>query len=79
VIASKDQGFVAIQNSQNQIIAKMSATTSGNGIIQTFSPLGITSNSVTSATSTSTKKGDLDNDGDVDGDDFLIFSENFNK
>ena len=29
--------------------------------------------------STTSLKGDMDNDGDIDGDDFLIFSENFGK
>ena len=66
-----------------RILTSLGATTEGNGLVRTRSLEGITtwsSNAVQVNTgSTTSLKGDMDNDGDIDGDDFLIFSENFGK
>ena len=83
IVGANEHGFVGIQDAQDRLLAEMTATTGGNGLVRTLSPQGITtwsSNSVQVNTgSTSSLKGDMDNDGDIDGDDFLIFSENFGK
>ncbi len=83
LIAAKQHGLVRTTDAQDNILAELTATTGGNGLVRTLSPEGITtwsSNSVQVNTgSTSSLKGDIDNDGDIDGDDFLIFSENFGK
>ncbi len=82
-IAGNEQGYVGIQNAQERLLAELTATADGDGLVRTWSPQGITtwsSASVQSSTgSTSSLRGDMDNDGDIDGDDFLIFSENFGK
>lgn len=83
IVGTNENGYIGIQNNQGRRLADMTATSDGNGIVRTLSPQGITtwsSNSAQSnAGSTTSLRGDLDNDGDVDGDDFLIFSENFGK
>ena len=81
IIGAEENGKVLILNAQDRPLAEMTATASGNGLVRTLSPAGITtwsSNSVQVNTSSSLR-GDMDNDGDIDGDDFLIFSENFGK
>ncbi len=83
IIGAEEHGEVLILNAQDRLLAEMTATVGGNGLVRTLSSEGITtwsSNSVQVNTgSTSTLRGDMDNDGDIDGDDFLIFSENFGK
>ena len=80
--AGNEQGYVGIQNSQEMLLAEMTATPTGDGLVRTLSTQGITtwtSASVQVTTGSKSLKGDMDNDGDIDGDDFLIFSENFGK
>lgn len=83
IVGANENGYVAIQDSRERLLADMTATSDGNGFIRTLSPQGITTwssdTAQSNAGSTSGLSGDLDNDGDVDGDDFLIFSENFGK
>ena len=81
IVGANEQGYVGIQDNRDRLIAELTATTGGNGLVRTLSPEGITtwsSNSVQVNTGSSLR-GDMDNDGDIDGDDFLIFSENFGK
>lgn len=81
LIASNEYGIVRTKDAQDRLLAEMTATAGGNGLVRTLSRQGITtwsSNSVQVNTG-STLRGDMDNDGDIDGDDFLIFSENFGK
>ena len=81
IVGANEHGFVGIKNAQDRLIAELTATASGNGLVRTLSTEGITtwsSNSVQINTGSSLR-GDMDNDGDIDGDDFLIFSENFGK
>ncbi len=81
-IAGNEQGYVGIQNAQERLLAELTATAGGDGLVRTLSPQGITtwsSASVQDNTGTTSLRGDMDNDGDIDGDDFLIFSENFGK
>ena len=83
IIGAEEHGEVLILNAQDRLLAELGATAGGNGLVRTLSPQGITtwsSNAVQVNTgSTTSLKGDMDNDGDIDGDDFLIFSENFGK
>ena len=76
-------GYVAIQDNQERLLADLTATASGDGLVRTLSRQGITIWSSASGQgnsgTTSLLRGDMDNDGDIDGDDFLIFSENFGK
>ena len=82
-IGTEEHGYVGIQDAQDRTLAELSATAGGNGLVRTLSPQGITtwsSNAVQVNTGSGTSlKGDMDNDGDIDGDDFLLFSENFGK
>lgn len=81
VIGTEEHGYAAILNGPDRFLAELTATAGGNGLVRTLSPEGITtwsSNSVQVNTGSSLR-GDMDNDGDIDGDDFLIFSENFGK
>ena len=81
IIGTEEYGEVLILNAQERLLAELGATAGGNGLVRTLSPQGITtwsSNSVQVNTGSSLR-GDMDNDGDIDGDDFLIFSENFGK
>ena len=81
IVGAEEHGEVFILNAQERFLAEMTATAGGNGLVRTLSPEGITtwsSNSVQVNTGSSLR-GDMDNDGDIDGDDFLIFSENFGK
>ena len=83
IVGADDNGYVGIQDNRERLLAEMTATANGNGLVRTLSPQGITtwsSNSVQVNTGSGTSlKGDMDNDGDIDGDDFLLFSENFGK
>ena len=83
IVGADDNGYVGIQDNRERLLAEMAATAGGNGLVRTLSPQGITtwsSNSVQVNTGSGTSlKGDMDNDGDIDGDDFLLFSENFGK
>ena len=83
IIGAEEHGEVLILNAQDRLLAELTATASGDGLVRTLSSQGITtwsSNSVQVNTGSGTSlKGDMDNDGDIDGDDFLIFSENFGK
>ena len=83
LIARNEHGYVGIQNSQERLLADLTATPGGNGLVRTLSTQGITTWSSASVESsggsTSSLRGDMDDDGDIDGDDFLIFSENFGK
>lgn len=82
LIAGNEQGYVGIRNAQERRLAELTATAGGNGLVRTLSADGITtwsSDSVQGNTGATSLKGDMDNDGDIDGDDFLIFSENFGK
>ena len=82
-IGTEEHGYVGIQDAQDRTLAELTATAGGNGLVRTLSPQGITtwsSNAVQVNTGSGTSlKGDMDNDGDIDGDDFLLFSENFGK
>ena len=85
IFGGDEQGSIATLSFSPQsgprILTSLGATTEGNGLVRTLSPEGITtwsSNSVQVNTGSSLR-GDMDNDGDIDGDDFLIFSENFGK
>lgn len=81
IVGANENGYVGIQDNRERLLAEMTATAGGNGLVRTLSPEGITtwsSNSVQVNTGSSLR-GDMDNDGDIDGDDFLIFSENFGK
>ena len=83
LVAANEYGIVRTKDAQDRTLAEMTATANGNGLVRTLSPQGITtwsSNSVQVNTGSGTSlKGDMDNDGDIDGDDFLLFSENFGK
>ena len=83
IVGANDNGYVGIQDNRERLLAELGATANGNGLVRTLSPQGITtwsSNSVQVNTGSGTSlKGDMDNDGDIDGDDFLLFSENFGK
>ncbi len=81
VVGTEEHGYAAILDAQDRFLAEMTATTGGNGLIRTLSQQGITTWSSNSAqvNTGSSLRGDMDNDGDIDGDDFLIFSENFGK
>ena len=83
IVGTNESGYLGIQDNRERLLAELGATVGGNGLVRTLSPEGITtwsSNSVQVNTgSTTSLKGDMDNDGDIDGDDFLIFSENFGK
>ncbi len=82
VIGSDAHGYAAIQDNQERLLADLTATASGNGLVRTLSRQGITtwsSASVQGTTVSTSLRGDMDDDGDIDGDDFLIFSENFGK
>ena len=83
IVGGDENGYVGIQDNRERRLAEMGATTSGDGFVRTLSPQGITTWASYLAESTTglptSLRGDLDNDGDVDGDDFLIFSENFGK
>ena len=82
LIAGNAQGYVGIRNAQERRLAELTATEGGNGLFRTLTPDGITTWSsalVQGNTGSTSFKGDMDNDGDIDGDDFLIFSENFGK
>lgn len=81
IVGANEHGHIVVKNTQDRTLAELTATTGGNGLVRTLSPEGITtwsSNSVQVNTGSSLR-GDMDNDGDIDGDDFLIFSENFGK
>ena len=80
VVSTDVHGYVGIQDNQERLLADLTATAGGDGLVRTLSPQGITtwsSASVQGNTGTTSLRGDMDNDGDIDGDDFLIFSENF--
>ena len=82
VIGSDAHGYAAIQDNQERLLADLTATASGDGLVRTLSRQGITtwsSASFQGATGSASLKGDMDDDGDIDGDDFLIFSENFGR
>ena len=83
IVGANEHGYVGIQDNRERLLAELGATANGNGLVRTLSPQGITtwsSNSVQVNTGSGTSlKGDMDNDGDIDGDDFLLFSENFGK
>ena len=83
LVAGNEHGVVRTKDAQDRTLAELSATANGNGLVRTLSSQGITtwsSNAVQVNTGSGTSlKGDMDNDGDIDGDDFLIFSENFGK
>lgn len=83
IVGANENGYIGIRDNQGRRLVDLTATLNGNGLVRTLSPQGITtwsSNATQSnAGSTTSLRGDLDNDGDVDGDDFLIFSENFGK
>jgi hypothetical protein len=55
----------------------------GNGRVRTFTSSGQTAfssdNVTVSGSSTSGLTGDIDGDGDVDGDDFLLLSHHFGR
>ena len=80
-IGTEEHGYVGIQNAQDRTLAELTATAGGNGLVRTLSPQGITtwSSNAVQVNTGSSLRGDMDNDGDIDGDDFLIFSENFGK
>lgn len=82
VVSTELHGYLGIQDSQERLLADLTATTGGDGLMRTLSRQGITtwtSASFQGTTGSTSLKGDMDNDGDIDGDDFLIFSENFGK
>ena len=82
LIAGSEHGYVGIQDNQERLLADLTATAGGDGLVRTLSKQGITtwsSASFQGNTGSTSLKGDMDNDGDIDGDDFLIFSENFGK
>ena len=82
IVGANNNGYLGIQDSQERILAELTSTQGGNGLFRTLSPDGITTWSsalVQGNTGSTFLKGDMDNDGDIDGDDFLIFSENFGK
>ena len=83
LVAGDKMGVVRTKDAQDRLLVELTATQGGDGLVRTLSRQGITtwsSASVQGSTgSTSSLRGDMDNDGDIDGDDFLIFSENFGK
>ena len=83
IVGANESGYLGIQDNRERLLAELTATVGGNGLVRTLSPEGITtwsSHAVQVNTGSGTSlKGDMDNDGDIDGDDFLIFSENFGK
>ena len=82
IVGANENGYVGIQNAQERLLGELTATQGGDGLVRTLSKQGITtwsSASVQGNTGSTSLKGDMDNDGDIDGDDFLIFSENFGK
>ena len=82
VVSTDVHGYVGIQNAQDRLLAELTATAGGDGLVRTLSTDGITtwsSDTIQGNTGATSLKGDMDNDGDIDGDDFLIFSENFGK
>ena len=82
VVSSDVNGYVGIQDNQERLLADLTATAGGGGLVRTLSRQGITtwsSASFQGTTGSTLLRGDMDDDGDIDGDDFLIFSENFGK
>ena len=82
IVAGNEHGIVRTKDAQDRTLAELTATQAGTGLVRTLSPDGITtwqSDFVQGNTGATSLKGDMDNDGDIDGDDFLIFSENFGK
>lgn len=81
-VSTELHGYVGIQDNQERLLADLTATAGGDGLMRTLSRQGITtwsSASVQRTTGSTSLRGDMDDDGDIDGDDFLIFSENFGK
>ena len=82
IVAGNEHGTVRTMDARDRTLTELTATTEGIGLVRTRSPLGITTWSSASyqgnAGSTSLK-GDMDSDGDIDGDDFLLFAEYFGK
>ena len=84
VIAGDEYGTAYTMDAQQNLLVDLDVDLNGNGLIQTWSPMGVpvwSSNLLGGAggVSPSGVAGDLDGDGDVDGSDFLIFSENYGK
>ena len=81
IVGANEHGHIVIKNTQDRTLAEMTATVGGNGLVRTLSPQSITtwSSDAVQVNTGSSLRGDMDNDGDIDGDDFLIFSENFGK
>lgn len=82
LVVANDHGIVRTRDAKNRTLAELTATQDGDGLVRTLSTDGITSwssASVQGNTGSTSLKGDMDNDGDIDGDDFLLFSENFGK
>ena len=82
VVGANEHGYIGLENAQDRLLVELTTTEGGNGLVRTLSPQGITtwsSASVQGTTGSSSLRGDMDDDGDIDGDDFLIFSENFGK
>ena len=82
LVAGDKMGVVRTKDAQDRLLVELTATQGGDGLVRTWSMQGITtwsSASVQGNTGTTSLRGDMDNDGDIDGDDFLIFSENFGK
>ena len=81
-VSTELHGYVGIQDNQERLLADLTATAGGDGLMRTLSTQGITtwsSASIQRTTGSTSLRGDMDDDGDIDGDDFLIFSENFGK
>lgn len=81
IVGTNENGYVGIQDNRERLLAELTATANGNGLVRTLSSQGITtwSSNAVQVNTGSSLRGDMDNDGDIDGDDFLIFSENFGK
>ena len=82
LVAGDKMGVVRTKDAQDRLLVELTATQGGDGLVRTWSMQGITtwsSASVQGTTGSTSLRGDMDDDGDIDGDDFLIFSENFGK
>ena len=82
LVAENDHGIIRTKDAKVRTLAELKATPTGDGLVRTLSRQGITtwsSDSFSDNAGSTSLKGDMDNDGDIDGDDFLIFSENFGK
>jgi hypothetical protein len=81
IIGGEDNGLMILRDKNEKPIVYVGANDDGQGLMQTRNPAGILnwSSDAVQTSNSSQLRGDMDQDGDVDGDDFLLFTENFGK